>query len=270
MRIQRFATMALSVGTAAAFAPPTLRNTGSQMVVHSLSIRFPVASSWMKSTTTTAMPMIFERFFGGGAYSLGMDYSKLEHPGPELARWAKEGKIGTVSEKDPNLRIATFAGGCFWGMELAYQRVPGVVYTAVGYSQGVEEEPNYDQVCSGATGHTEAVVVYYDPQKCSYEQLLDAFFGRVNPTTKNGQGKDYGRQYRTGVYTHSEEQLKSAQKRFEEEQKKYSRPIQTELRPAKSFWPAEDYHQQYLEKGGRFGRAQDATKGSTEEIRCYG
>ena len=226
--------------------------------------------AFVYQTNKTALPMIFERFFGGGAYSLGIDYSQLPHPGPELAKWAAQGKIQPVSDKDPNLQIATFAGGCFWGLELAYQRVPGVVYTAVGYSQGAETEPNYDQVCSGATGHTEAVAVYYDPTQCSYEQLLDAFFARVDPTTVNGQGRDYGKQYRTGVYPHSEEQMQVAQKRFEAEQTLYKRPIATELKPAQPFWPAELYHQHYLEKGGRFGSPQDASKGATEEIRCYG
>jgi len=265
MRFHRVAAMALTASSTTAFSP-SLRNTGTQQAVQRLASRFPASTT----SSSTALSMIFERFFGGGAYSLGIDYSKLEHPGPELAQWAEQGKIQAVSDKDPNLRIATFAGGCFWGLELAYQRVPGVVYTAVGYSQGKEKQPNYNQVCSGATGHTEAVVVYYDPDKCSYEDLLDAFFGRVNPTTKNGQGMDYGRQYRTGVYPHTDDQMQIALKRFEQEQKNYSRPIATELKPAMAFWPAEDYHQQYLEKGGRFGRGQDASKGSTEEIRCYG
>jgi len=100
--------------------------------------------------------------------------------------------------------------------------------------------------------------------------LLETFFARVNPTTVNGQGMDYGKQYRTGVYTHSEEQAAAAAKRFELEQHKYSKPIATELKRAKPFWPAEEYHQCYLEKGGRFGMPQNASKGATEEIRCYG
>lgn len=147
-------------------------------------------------------------------------------------------------------------------------RVPGVEYTAVGYSQGPAETkyPNYSQVCSGSSGHTEAVMVYYDPAVTSYEKLLDTFFVRVNPTTVNGQGNDRGTQYRTGVYTHSPEQAAAAKARFELEAVKYGKkPIATENLPATAFWPAEKYHQQYLEKGG-----QNAEKESTETIRCYG
>lgn len=157
-----------------------------------------------------------------------------------------------------------------WGVELAYQRVVGVEYTAVGYTQGMEKYPNYDQVCSGATGHTEGLAVYYNPNECSYETLLDTFFGFVDPTTVNGQGNDFGRQYRTGVYFHTPEQEASARKRFEQEQSKHKRPIASELKSAMPFWPAEAYHQQFLSRGGRFGVAQDASKGAKSKIRCYG
>lgn len=214
--------------------------------------------------------MVFGNLFGGGAFNLKVDYSSLDHPGPELGKAAQENKVLVSSERDPKLKLATFAGGCFWGLELAFQRVPGVVETAVGYAQGKEEFPSYDQVCAGATGHTEAVIVYYDPKECSYESLLDTFFERVDPTTKNGQGRDFGKQYRTGVYFHTPEQEKLARTRFEDEQEKYKRPIASELKAATPFWPAEKYHQQYLEKGGRFGRSQSAEKGSKETIRCYG
>lgn len=218
--------------------------------------------------------MIFEnlgKFFSdGGAFAAGIDYSELEHPGPELAKAAEEGRVLVNSDKDPNLAVATFAGGCFWGLELAYQRVPGVVHTAVGYTQGREEGPTYTQVCSGATGHTEAIIVYYDPNEVSYEKLLDVFFARIDPTTVDGQGNDFGKQYRTGVYFHTKEQEDAARARFGEEKLLYSKPIATELRQAKAFWPAEKYHQQYLEKGGRSGVPQDAAKGATETIRCYG
>ena len=176
----------------------------------------------------------------------GIVYDNLDHPSPELATAAKAGKVLQVSEKDPKLQLATFAGGCFWGLELAYQRVPGVVYTAVGYAQGSEKEPTYNQVCAGMTSHTEAVIVYYDPSECTYEQLLDTFFTRVNPLTVNGQGNDFGKQYRTGVYPHTPEQMAIAKARFEQEQTKYNKPIATELLDAKPFWPAEKYHQQYL------------------------
>jgi len=140
-----------------------------------------------------------------------------------------------------------------------------------GYTQGPEEEPTYDQVCYGQTRHTEAVRVLYDPQECKYETLLDTFFTRVNPTTVNGQGNDFGPQYRTGVYFHTKEQEDAARSRFSLEQEKYgSRKIASELKAAMPFWPAEKYHQQYLEKGGRFGMGQSANKGCTDPIRCYG
>lgn len=130
-----------------------------------------------------------------------------------------------------------------------------------GYTQGPEAEPTYDQVCSGGTGHTEAVCVLYDPSVCKYESLLDTFFNRVNPLTVNGQGNDYGRQYRTGVYYHSEEQATLAKARFASEQIKYGgKKIASECMKALTFWPAEKYHQQYLEKGGRFNSPQSASK----------
>lgn len=197
-------------------------------------------------------------------------YENLGYPGDEMGSLAKEGKVLESSVKNPNLKAATFAGGCFWGLELAYQRVPGVAYTAVGYTQGPEDQPTYREVCSGSTGHTEAICVYYDPSECSYDDLLNTFFDRVNPTTVNGQGNDFGTQYRTGVYTHSEEQMKIARERFELVKNDYKRPIATELKQAMVFWPAEKYHQQYLEKGGRMGNSQSAEKGCTDTIRCYG
>jgi peptide-methionine (S)-S-oxide reductase len=192
--------------------------------------------------------MFFGNIFGGGAFEAKIDYSTLDHPGRELAEAAEAGKVLVTSEKDPNLAIASFAGGCFWGLELAFQRVPGVAYTAVGYTQGREEKPTYEQVCAGATGHTEAVIVYFDPKEVEYGQLLETFFGRVDPTVKDGQGSDRGRQYRTGVYFHTPEQEEIARARFESEKVKYRRPIATEFKAAMPFWPAEKYHQQYLEK----------------------
>merc|ERR1712232_1464797 len=199
-----------------------------------------------------------------------IEYDTLDHPGPELAKYSMNGIVPTNSKRDSNLLMATFAGGCFWGLELAYQRIPGVVHTAVGYTQGEEIEPTYTQVCSGNTGHTEAVIVYYDPNEVTYEKLLDAFFQRIDPTTVNGQGSDYGTQYRTGIYYHTKEQEKIAKERFDIEKDNYRRKIATECKSAMLFWPAEKYHQQYLEKGGRFGMPQSAEKGSTDEIRCYG
>ncbi|GMI44956.1 hypothetical protein TrCOL_g8727 [Triparma columacea] len=206
-------------------------------------------------------------FGGGGAAGQKIVYDNLKGAAKEMGKLALAGEIAEKSEKGYN--IATFAGGCFWGLELAYQRVPGVVETAVGYCQGPEPEPTYGQVCSGSTGHTEAIQVYYD-DTCTYEDLLNTFFDRVDPTTVNGQGNDRGTQYRTGVYPHSDAQMEVAKARFEVEKGNYRRSIASELEKVGVFWPAEDYHQQYLEKGGRMGTAQSAEKGCKDTIRCYG
>ena len=141
-----------------------------------------------------------------------------------------------------------------------------------GYQQGLEPQPTYEQVCAGATGHTETLFVIYDPRNCSYESLLDTFFDRVDPITVNGQGRDFGRQYRTGVYFHSLKQEQVARDRLIVEQKKIGnrRKIATECIAAMPFWPAEKYHQQYLERGGQFSSPQCAEKGCLDEIRCYG
>jgi peptide-methionine (S)-S-oxide reductase len=201
-----------------------------------------------------------------------VDYSVLDFPGPEVAHAAQMKHILRSSVKYPHLLVATFAGGCFWGIELLYQRIVGVEYTVTGYVQGYESFPTYAQVCSGSTNYTEGVIVYYDPTIVSYEYLVDAFFRHVDPTIVNGQGNDYGKHYRTGIYYHSIEQLHIAQKRLTQETEKYQnkKPIATELQPVQFFWPAEKFHQQYLQKGGRFGQPQDASKGSTIPIRCYG
>lgn len=166
--------------------------------------------------------------------------------------------------------VATFAGGCFWGTELHFQRLPGVIATCVGYTQGAEEKPTYDQVCSGKTGHTEGIQLIFDPKQCSYAQLCDTILKTVDPALVNRVGGDYGTQYRHGIYPHSESQLEVAKQAMDALQRKMSRKIVTELKPATLFWPAEEFHQRYLQKGGRFGRAQNAGKGATEEVRCYG
>mmetsp|Transcript_25023 Transcript_25023/g.73979 ORF Transcript_25023/g.73979 Transcript_25023/m.73979 type:complete len:233 (-) Transcript_25023:355-1053(-) len=175
-------------------------------------------------------------------------------------------------------KLATFAGGCFWGLELAYQRVPGVVSTSVGYTQGHKPGPAYEEVCSGSTGHTEAVQCTYDEKEVDYSQLLDVFFARTDPTTLNRQGNDRGTQYRSGIYYHDEAQKAAAEKKIAEIQAKLQSgeykgagdKVVAELKPAGDYYLAEDYHQQYLSKGGRMGRAQSAAKGCTDTIRCYG
>ncbi|XP_028789573.1 peptide methionine sulfoxide reductase A1 isoform X3 [Neltuma alba] len=170
----------------------------------------------------------------------------------------------------PGQQFAQFGGGCFWGVELVFQRVPGVTKTEVGYSQGFLHNPTYEDICTGTTNHSEIVRVQYDPKECSYDTLLDAFWDKHDPTTPNRQGNDVGTQYRSGIYYYTPEQEKAARESMERQQQKLNRKIVTEILPAKKFYRAEEYHQQYLEKGGRFGFKQSAAKGCNDPIRCYG
>jgi peptide-methionine (S)-S-oxide reductase len=145
---------------------------------------------------------------------------------------------------------ATFAAGCFWGVEAAFRETPGVLNTTVGYTGGRTKNPTYEQVCSHTTGHAEAVEVEFDPDQISYDKLLDVFFSIHDPTQLNRQGPDIGDQYRTAIFTHDDEQAKEAQASKEARAKDYARPIVTEITPATTFYAAEDYHQRYLEKRG--------------------
>lgn len=171
----------------------------------------------------------------------------------------------TMAAAAASSSLATFAAGCFWSVELLYQREPGVLTTAVGYIGGHQESPTYKQVCTGATGHAEAVQLTYDPAVVSYSRLLDLFWHKHDPTTLNRQGGDHGTQYRSAIFYHTQEQKKEAAESMAKEQNKYAVPIVTEICEAGHFWPAEEYHQSYLAKGG-----QCSAKGSKEAIRCYG
>jgi len=155
-------------------------------------------------------------------------------------------------ERADNHQKATFAAGCFWGVEAAFKNVPGVVSTVVGYTGGHKENPTYRQVCSGRTGHAEAVQVRYDPTKVSYEQLLEVFWGIHDPTTLNRQGPDVGSQYRSAIFYHNEKQRAAAEalKKRLEKSGKFNKPIVTEIVPAAKFYRAEEYHQRYFEKHG--------------------
>jgi methionine-S-sulfoxide reductase len=148
-------------------------------------------------------------------------------------------------------RKATFGAGCFWGVEAAFRQLDGVTKTAVGYEGGMLERPSYEDVCSHTTGHAEVVEVTYDPERVSYEQLLDVFWRKHDPTQLNRQGWDVGDQYRSVVFVHDEEQRAAAEASKAREQANWRRPIATVIESAQTFWPAEDYHQQYLEKRGR-------------------
>jgi methionine-S-sulfoxide reductase len=154
------------------------------------------------------------------------------------------------AEQAKNLTKATFAGGCFWCMQPPYEKLKGVSSVTVGYTGGSKANPTYEEVCSGRTGHAEAVQIVFDSAQLSYDELLDVFWKNIDPTTKNSQFADHGDQYRTAIFYHTPEQKKSAEVSKEKWQKsgKFEGPIVTEIVPAATFYPAEDYHQDYYKK----------------------
>jgi len=160
---------------------------------------------------------------------------------------------------------ATVGGGCFWGLELAFQRVPGVVSTSVGYINGHQKSPSYEDVCSGNSGHAEVVDIQFDPSTVSYDEILNVFWDQHDPTTLNRQGNDRGTQYRSGIYYYSDNQKATAEKSKADEAQKRGTTVVTEVVSAPHYYIAEGYHQQYLSKGG-----QCADKGDGSGIRCYG
>ncbi len=167
------------------------------------------------------------------------------------ALWASPERADPPGGRD--MKIATFGAGCFWGVEEAFRKLPGVTDTAVGYMGGSKENPSYQDVCGGHTGHAEVVRVAYDPDKTGYGRLLEVFWAIHDPTTLNRQGPDVGSQYRSVVFFHDEAQEKAAKvmKEALEKNRKFGGAIVTEIVPAKTFWRAEEYHQRYLEKHGR-------------------
>jgi len=146
---------------------------------------------------------------------------------------------------------ATFGAGCFWGVEAAFRQLDGVTRTRVGYSGGTLDNPTYEDVCSHRTGHAEVVEVTYDPEHVSYDELLNVFWRKHDPTQLNRQGWDIGDQYRSVVFFHDQEQQDAALQSKAREQAGLKAPIVTQIEPAETFYEAEDYHQQYLEKRGR-------------------
>lgn len=145
---------------------------------------------------------------------------------------------------------ATFGAGCFWQVEVEFRNTPGVLDAQVGYAGGSTENPSYEQVCTNRTGHAEVVEVTFDPERVSYDQLLETFWRLHDPTQVNRQGPDVGSQYRSAIFFHSPEQEQAALASRERAQQRFPRPIATEITPAQTFYPAEDYHQRYLEKRG--------------------
>ena len=161
---------------------------------------------------------------------------------PAIAAHAAEPAAGKAT--------ATFAGGCFWCMEPPFEKMPGVISVTVGYTGGAVQNPSYEQVSAGGTGHAEAVEVVYDPARVSYEKLLDVFWHNVDPVTKDAQFCDHGRQYRTAIFYHDDAQRAAAEvsKKALEAAHTFDRPIVTEIVAAGPFWRAEEYHQRYHEK----------------------
>ena len=154
--------------------------------------------------------------------------------------------------KANNVEKAAFGAGCFWGVEAAFRQIKGVVSTQVGYMGGKMKNPTYEDVCTDETGHAEVVEITYDPKRVSYEKLLEVFWQNHDPTQVNRQGPDVGTQYRTMIFYHNEGQKKVAiaSKEKLEKSRKYNKPIMTKIVPASTFYKAEEYHQQYLEKRG--------------------
>ena len=151
------------------------------------------------------------------------------------------------------MQKATFAAGCFWGVEDIFRAIPGVENVIVGYTGGTTQNPSYEQVCTGTTGHAEGVEVTFDEKQVSYEKLLQVFFENHNPTTVNRQGPDVGSQYRSAVFYHDDAQKAAAEKMIAELTKNQAfgtKQIVTEIVPAQTFWKAEEYHQEYLKKHG--------------------
>lgn len=160
------------------------------------------------------------------------------------------GKEKKTMEQVNKTQIATFAGGCFWGTEYAYEKVPGVIKTEVGFMGGKVDNPSYKRICAGDTMHAEVVQVEFDPNKVSYLKLVEYFFKIHDPTTVDRQGPDVGTQYRSAIFVHDPNQQQIARDVIAELTKKkvFKRPIVTQVVPAQTFWKAEDYHQQYFDK----------------------
>ena len=172
-----------------------------------------------------------------------------------------------MAEENTNQKEAFFAAGCFWGVESTFQQLEGVESTTVGYTGGNVKNPSYELVCTGITDHAEAVQVVYDASVISYEELLDTFFELHDPTTIDRQGPDVGSQYRSAIFYTNEEEKTLVEIKINQvnESGKFRSRIVTEVAPINNFYDAEDYHQQYLLKGG-----QSARKGDSSVIRCYG
>lgn len=191
---------------------------------------------------------------------------------------AKEKKYTVQEFKEPikmeiqnGKEIATFAGGCFWCTEAIFQEIKGVEKVTSGYIGGKIKNPTYKEVCSGETGHAEAIQITFDPTKVAYEDLLEVFFGTHDPTTLNRQGADVGTQYRSEIFYYSEAQKMKAENyiKFIEKEQLYSKPIVTKVSPATEFYAAEDYHQDYYSQNSQQGYCQMVIAPKLEKLRKY-
>jgi len=162
--------------------------------------------------------------------------------------------------------LATLGGGCFWCLEGCFEIIPGVKAVTSGYSDGTKDNPTYEQVCSGATGHAEVVQIEYDPTVISYEKLLETFWHIHDPTTLNRQGHDVGTQYRSIILYHNDAQKAAAEKSMAEAQKELSKPIVTQIVALKKFWPAEKYHQDYFRNNPDQGYCQMVVRPKVEKV----
>jgi peptide-methionine (S)-S-oxide reductase len=190
---------------------------------------------------------------GVTAVGLSAAYVLLKYAGTVSQQETKKMVTAKIADsKSGRVERAVFGAGCFWGVEAAFRRTPGVLSTEVGYAGGTLLNPTYEQVCTDTTGHAEVVAVEFDPGQVTYDQLLDVFFNNHNPTQLNRQGPDFGKQYRSAVFYADDAQRQAAEAAKERlaASGKHAKPIVTQIAPLSNYFPAEDYHQQYLEKRG--------------------
>ena len=183
----------------------------------------------------------------------------------------KEFKEPIKTKVKEGMEVATFAGGCFWCTEAVFLEIKGVEKVVSGYTGGKTINPTYKEICTGETGHAEAIQITYDPKQVAYEDLLEVFFGTHDPTTLNRQGADIGTQYRSEIFYHSEEQKNKAENYIQllEKEKLYNKPIVTKISSAVVFYPAEDYHQNYYNQNSSQGYCQMVIAPKLEKLRKY-
>ena len=189
----------------------------------------------------------------------------------ENANLNKEFKEPIKTKVKEGMEVATFAGGCFWCTEAVFLEIKGVEKVVSGYTGGKTINPTYKEICTGETGHAEAIQITYDPKQVAYEDLLEVFFGTHDPTTLNRQGADIGTQYRSEIFYHSEEQKNKAENYIQllEKEKLYNKPIVTKISSAVVFYPAEDYHQNYYNQNSSQGYCQMVIAPKLEKLRKY-